>query len=273
MVKIGIAKTGNITTSIILEHLLDERADREDIEIRVFSSGPKMREKDCREILSRVIEYNPDIIIYITPNASLKHVQRNIEKYLTNKNAVIISDAPSEKIVKKLEELNLGYIIVKGDPMIGARREFLDPIEMAIFNASMLKILSIIGVLRIILEEVDKTIDALKKGSKYLPKMIIDSNTLLSKDYIKNPYAKSLIYSIYETLIKVGEINVTACFVEKDWKKYTYMVSSTHLLLQKLEELAEEIRRMEIYNDDVLRTPHHRDGSVLMKRKLIEKPK
>ncbi len=273
MIKIGIAKTGNIATSIILEHLLDERAEREDIEIRVFSSGPKLREKDCEEVLNSVINYNPDLIIYITPNASLKHILKCVEKYLSNKTSIIISDSPAKKSIKRFEELNLGYIIVEGDVIIGARREFLDPIEMAIYNAAMLKILSITGVLRIVFEEIDKAISSLKSGGKYLPRIIINSNILLEKDYISNPYAKALAYSIYETLTKIGEINMNACFVEKDWIKYTYKVTSTHLLLEHLENAAEKIRMMEIYEDNVLRTPHYKDGKLLLKRKLLEKPK
>ena len=273
MIRVGVAKTGNISTSIVFEHLLDERAEREDLEIRVFSSGPKLREKDCEEILKYVIEYNPDLIVYITPNASLKHVLKCIEKYLKGKNSIVISDKPAKKAIEKFNEYDLGYIIVEGDAMIGARREFLDPIEMAIYNASMLKIFSVIGVLRIVLEEIDKVIDSLKKGEKYLPKIVINSETLLERNYVENPYAKALTYSIYETLIRMGEINVNACFVEKDWKKYTYKVASTHLLVEKLEEIAEEIRRIDIFNDNVLRTPHYKDGRLLFKKRLIEKPK
>jgi len=42
-VKVGVLKMGAIGTAVILEYLLDERADREDIEVRVVTSGAKMQ--------------------------------------------------------------------------------------------------------------------------------------------------------------------------------------------------------------------------------------
>ena len=42
VVKIAIIKMGNIGTSPILDLILDERADREDIDVRTISSGAKM---------------------------------------------------------------------------------------------------------------------------------------------------------------------------------------------------------------------------------------
>ena len=41
-----------------------------------------------------------------------------------------------------------GYIIMKGDAMIGARREFLDPIEMADYNGNLVKVLALTGAFR-----------------------------------------------------------------------------------------------------------------------------
>ena len=50
----------------------------------------------------------------------------------------------------------MGYILVNCDSMIGARRPFLDIIEMSVFNADLLKVLAITGALGVIAEELNK---------------------------------------------------------------------------------------------------------------------
>ena len=48
VVKIGIVKCGNIGISPIIELLLDERADRENIDVQVISSGAKLGPALCK---------------------------------------------------------------------------------------------------------------------------------------------------------------------------------------------------------------------------------
>ncbi len=265
--KIGIAKNGNIATSLVVELMLDERADREDIEVRVFTSGAKMRARDCDDIVNRVLEYNPDLIIYVSPNPSLKHVVNSLKK-LEGRRVIIIGDSPGIKAKETFEELGFGYIFVKGDAMIGARREFLDPIEMVLFNADMLRILAVTGAFRVVYEEIDKAI----KDDSYLPRVIVDSMLAVEHSGIENPYAKVKALACYEIAEKVAELNVKGCFVIKDREKYIATVAGAHEMLRAASILADEIREIEKSADAVLRKPHSRSGDILSKRKLFEKP-
>lgn len=67
VVKIGIVKVGNIGTSVLIDMILDERADREDIDVRTISSGAKMGKNQMDDVLPKIDEYNPDVIIFISP--------------------------------------------------------------------------------------------------------------------------------------------------------------------------------------------------------------
>ena len=67
--RIGIVKLGAIATSLLLDYILDERADREDLEVRTVTSGSKIRESDT-EIAEKIKEFNPDLIIIASPNAT-----------------------------------------------------------------------------------------------------------------------------------------------------------------------------------------------------------
>ncbi len=62
-----------------------------------------------------------------------------------------------------------------GDPLIGARREFLDPTEMAIFNSNVIKVLAVTGICSIMLREIDRVISELKHDrTPTLPKLVLD---------------------------------------------------------------------------------------------------
>jgi methylenetetrahydromethanopterin dehydrogenase len=268
--KIGVIKTGNIASSLVLELLLDERADRKDIDLWVVSSGAKMGPKEAENAVSKILDSMPDFILYSTPNPSAPGPLKVIEK-LSGKMAIVIGDAPGIKIKDELEKKGLGYIFIKGDSMIGARREFLDPIEMAIFNAEMLKVLSVTGAFRVLQEEIDKSIDAMKGGKKYLPSVIVDSKTAIERSGIKNPYAKAKAMAAYEMAEKVGELNVEGCFSIKEPTKYIQVVASAHELLRAASILVDEVREIEKTKDEVLRKPHSKEGILLKKRKLFEK--
>jgi methylenetetrahydromethanopterin dehydrogenase len=269
--RIGVVKTGNIASSLVLELLLDERADRKDIEVRVATSGAKMGPEDAEEAVKRILKPKPDLILYSTPNPSAPGPLGVIER-LSGERAIVIGDAPGIKIKDRLEEEGLGYIFLKGDSMIGARREFLDPIEMAIFNAEMLKVLSVTGAFRVLQEEIDKSIDAIKEKQDYLPRVIVDSKNAVERSGIKNPYAKAKAMAAYEMVEKVGELNVKGCFIVKDPEEYIPIVASAHELLRAASILVDEVREMEKEEDEVLRKPHSTEGELLKKRKLSEKP-
>ena len=57
VVKIGIIKSGNIASSPVLELLLDERADRPNIDVRIISSGAKMSPEQTEEVVPKIKDY------------------------------------------------------------------------------------------------------------------------------------------------------------------------------------------------------------------------
>ncbi len=273
-VKIVVFKCGNIATSPLFELLLDELADRQDIRIRTVTTGSKMSVEDVEEALPRIFEFNPDLLVSISPNPSISGPAKVREKFSSSDvPSVVISDAPGKRIKTELEEQGLGYIIIMGDPLIGARREFLDPIEMAIFNSNIIKVLAITGVYRIVHQEIDKLIHAIKMGfTPALPKLIIDANTIRDRSDFENPYAKAKALAAYELAEKIAEINLQACFIEKESEKYIPLVASAHEIAQIAAKLAEEAREIEKYNDTLVRKPHSKNGKLKTKTKLMLRP-
>jgi len=274
-IRVGVFKCGNIASSPLFELLLDELADRKDIKTRTVTTGSKMNVEDVEEALPKIFEFDPDLLVFISPNPSISG-PANVRDKLSNSGvpSVVISDAPGKRIKNELEKQGLGYIIVMGDPLIGARREFLDPIEMAIFNSNIIKILAITGVYRIIHQEIDKLIHAIKTGSSLvLPRLIIDVNDIRDRSDFNNPYAKAKAIAAYELAEKIAEINIQACFVEKESDKYIPLVACSHEIAQIAAKLAEEAREIEKYSDTLVRKPHSKAGEMKIKTKLMLQPK
>ena len=272
MVRIGFLKLGCIATSPMIELLLDERAEREDMEVRVLSSGANMGSKQARDVANSILALKPDLVFVISPNASTKGPTSAREALAeAGVPVVVVSDGPS----KLLEELEgMGGIIVEADSMIGARREFLDPIEMAIFNGDTIKVLAVTGVFTVVYETVDGLIEQLKAGEKpELPLLNVTRKKAIKAAGFTNPYAEAKAAAAYEMAKRVANLTTTACFREKDWEVYTALCAAAHELMRSAAALADEAREIEKYGDNVLRKPHYKDGSILKKRKLIEKPK
>jgi methylenetetrahydromethanopterin dehydrogenase len=273
-VKIGVFKCGNIGAAPLFELLLDELAEREDITVRTLTTGSKMGVEDIEEALPKIFEFNPDLIVFISPNPSIPGPAKARE-ILSNKGvpSVVISDGVAKRIKNKLEEQGLGYMIIMGDPMIGARREFLDPIEMAIFNSNIIKVLAITGVYRMLHQEIDRLITALKEGSTFtLPRFVVDTDSIRDNSDFQNPYAKAKAMAAYEMTKRVAEIDQRACFVEKEKEKYVPLVACAHELAQAAARLAEEAREIEKYADTLVRKPHSKRGKPLTKTKLMLSP-
>ncbi len=272
MVKVGVFKMGAIGTAVLLEYLLDERADREDLDVRVITTGAKMRESEA-EVARKLRDFDPDLVLIVSPNASLPapKIAREIFK---DRPTIVISDAPAKKIKDELEREGFGYILVTADSMIGARREFLDPTEMALYNSYIINVLANTGAFRLVQEELDKVIEQIKKGEKpELPRIIITAQKAVEAGKFSNPYAKAKAMASYFIAEKVADITVKACFVERDPEKYIPLVCSAHEMMKMASKLAEEAREIEKSNDTVFRNPHARDGRVLSKIRLMEKPK
>jgi methylenetetrahydromethanopterin dehydrogenase len=272
--KVGVFRCGNIGSSPLFELLLDELADRQDLKTRTVTTGAKMGVEDVEEALPKLFEFDPDLIVFISPNPSIPGPTKVREKLSgCGVPSISISDAPAKRIKADLEKQGLGYIIVTGDPLIGARREFLDPVEMAVFNSNVIKILAITGVYRMIHQEIDKLIHAIKNGSTpILPKLIIDVNTLRDNSDFKNPYARAKAMAAYELAEKIAEVNLQACFVEKESDKYIPLVASAHEIAQIAARLAEEAREIEKCGDTLKRKPHSKDGKIKVKTNLMLPP-
>ncbi|OYT34826.1 methylenetetrahydromethanopterin dehydrogenase [Archaeoglobales archaeon ex4484_92] len=271
VVKVGVLKMGAIGTALLLEYLLDERADREDIEVRVVTSGAKMQPDEAK-VAEKLKEFNPDLIIVISPNAALPGPKAAREAF-EGKPVIVISDAPAKKAKDEFKEKGFGYILINADSMIGARREFLDPTEMALFNADVVKVLAATGAFRLVQEAVDNVIDQLKAGQKPdLPQIIVTAERAVEAGKFSNPYAKAKAMAAFYIAEKVADIDVKGCFIEKDPQKYIPLVTSAHEMMRIAAMLADEAREIEKGNDTVYRTPHGRDGKVLSKVELMVKP-
>lgn len=273
-VKIGVVKCGNIGTAPLFELLLDELADREDITTKTVTTGAKMLAEGVENALTKMFDFNPDLSVFISPNPAVQGPRRARE-ILSEKNVpcIFISDAPGKRLREEFEKLGFGYIIVMGDPLIGARKEFLDPTEMAIFNSNIIKVLAITGVYKIILQEVDKVIHELKENIvPRLPRLIIDVEDIRDKSDFKNPYAKAKAMAAYELTKKIAEINTKACFIEREREKYIPLVACAHEIAQIAAKLAEEAREIEKYSDILTRRPHSKSGKPKIKERLMEKP-
>ena len=272
--KIGIFKCGNIGTSPLLELLIDELADRKDIKVRTVTTGSKMALEDVEEALPKLLEFNPDLFVVISPNTALPGPAKARETFSSSgKLGIVITDSPGKRVKMDLEKQGLGYIIITGDPLIGARKEFLDPTEMAVFNSNVCKVLAITGVYRIVQTEIDKVIYALEAGqAAALPKLVIDITVIRDNSVLSNPYARAKAMAAYGLAEKVAEINALACFVEKEREKYIPLVTSAHEIAQSAAKLAEEAREIEKYNDSVMRKPHAKSGRTKAKTKLMLEP-
>jgi len=255
--RVGIVKLGAIGTAVLLEYCLDEIARREDIETFVISSGSKIRPEILEEIKEEF-----DLLIVTCPNAGRI---LNSEKLQFKSKTIIVTDSADKKW---LESLKCGYIVVKADAMIGARREFLDPTEMVIFNSDILKVLAGTGVIRLVQFEINKAL----KERDYVPRIIVDCEKAIEYAYFSNPYAKAKAMAGFLIAEKVSEITVKACFFEKDAEKFITLCATAHEMMRIASQLVDQAREIEKYNDTLVRTPHAKDGSILRKFKLLEKP-
>jgi len=275
VVRIGILKIGCIGASPLIDYILDERAEREDIEVRVVGTGSKMNPEQSIEAAEKLKEYKPNFAAVISPNASLpgpKAAREALAKAAIP--TVVISDGPARRIVKDLEASGFGYIILEADAMIGARREFLDLNEVAFYNGDVMKVLAVTGTLAALVNALDSLVDMVKKGEKLgLPNLFVDQEKALAASGLNNPYARAKALAAHEIARQVAAATAEGCFVVKDWEKYTPMVASAHEMMRHAARLADEAREMEKGGDTLVRRPHARDGRMLFKSRLLEKPR
>jgi len=274
VMKVGVLKIGCIGTLPLLEVMLDERAERSDIDVRVMGSGAKLGSEQCREVVDLMIKQNPDIVILIGP-AQTAPGPSHARKMLVEAGlpTIVISDAPAKKLVDEMEKSGLGYIIVEADSMIGARREFLDPTEMSIYNSDIIRVLAATGTFNLIVEAIDEAIESIKKDeSLKLPRLIINGVEAVEAAGFSNPYAKAKALAAYEMARQVSRLTTKACFKIQDPALYILMAAAAHEIMRMAAKLADEAREIEKSQDEVLRKPHFKDGKIGIKKRLMEKP-
>lgn len=271
MIKVGVVKVGNIGVSTVIDLILDERADRDGFHIRTISTGSKMGQNEVNDIIRRVKKIDVDLLLFISPSPGARQIRHAIDEISKlDLPLIIVGDKPGENAIPFMKERNLGYILVRADAMIGARREFLDSTEMAVFNSYVLNVLSITGVIRLLHEEIDKVLDCVTNDEPIVfPEIIVTAQKAVSYARFSNPYAEAKAIAAYQIASQVSEMDVTACFRVSDPKEYIPLVVAAHEMMKSAAILAEEARELEKSNDTVTRTPHKRDGSVVFKSKLL----
>jgi methylenetetrahydromethanopterin dehydrogenase len=272
-VRVGIVKLGNLGTSRYIDLILDERADR-DVYVRAVGTGAKLGEPEADEAVKEILAFKPQFVVVISPNATIPGPTKAREALkAAGIPTIVISDVPVMKIKDDLKTKGFGYFIVKADSMIGARRQFLDPTEMVLFNANMTKVLTETGVVRLIQKEMDRVIAEIAAGqAPVLPQIVVGADKCVPEMGFKNPYAKAKAFAAYAMAEKVGDLDLLGCFMQKEMDQYIITVASAHELLAAAARLCDEARELEKGMDSVLRTPHAADGKILMKTTLVSKP-
>ncbi|MHA1912923.1 MAG: F420-dependent methylenetetrahydromethanopterin dehydrogenase [Promethearchaeota archaeon] len=272
VLKIGILKNGTIGSSLLLAFLMDERAESTRINVFEVTSGAKMHPPEmCTKTMEELLGWGPELIIMSSPNAALPGPKATREM-AGSIPTIVISDSPAKKAVEEIKEKNMGYILVNCDSMIGARRPFLDPTEMSIFNADLLKVLAITGALQVIAEELNKVIMGMLDGnSPLLPQIIIDAGKAVDTAKFSNPYARAKAIAAFELAASVSKVTGKACFQLKERSDYIPLLAASHEMMRTAAMLCDEAREIEKSNDTVIRRPHHAKQHILSKIGLDEK--
>jgi methylenetetrahydromethanopterin dehydrogenase len=276
VVKVGVAKLGNIASGVMAELLLDERADREDMQTFMATSGTKLQPEDIDRVVSNMKAWQPDFAIVVSPNGVLPGPTGAREELAKAGIPCIIitDDVTTKKEWEGIKTSSFGYIIMKADSMIGARREFLDPVEMADFNGNLVKVLAMTGAFRKLQVAVDKVIDQVKAGKKgaelELPKIVMTTDKAVDGEFT-NPYALAKARAAHEIAMAVAGQNVKGCFMTKEWEKYIPIVASAHEMMKVAALLCDEAREIEKAGDSVRRQAHKKDGVLVAKNKLVAK--
>lgn len=275
MAKIGFIKLGNLGMSQVIDLVQDEIAAREGISVRVFGTGPKMGKTEAAET-EAFKDWDADFYVMISPNSSAPGPTAARELY-KDVPCIVISDGPTKKDDRQaLEDAGFGYIIMTVDPLIGAKTEFLDAVEMASFNSDAMKVLSTCGVVRMIQEELDAVaaqVDEGKSGKDLeLPHILAKPEKCIERAGFNNPYAKAKALAALHMADKVAQINFPACFMMKEIEQVTLTTATGHEMMRAAAQLAIDAREIEKANDSVFRQPHSKKGVQMTKTALYEKP-
>ena len=273
MVTVTFVRVGYIATSTLIDALLDERAARNEIKIRIISSGVKMDEAEAEEVAKIAAGVESDLYVLVSPNAGLagpKKLREVLKE--TGKPMIVVSDEPSRKAAQKLPAEGIGYMVIYGDPMISAKSAFLDPVEMSIFNADAIKVLAVTGAWRLVHTAIDKVIDQLKAGeTPELPELVINKTRALQHSDLQNPYAYAKAMAAHEAARQVAKLSTEGVFKTEDRNKAIPILAAAHELMRHAAELADEAREIEKANDSVVRIAHFKKGDRRKKTELFGK--
>ena len=272
VLKIGILKNGTIGSSLLLAFLMDERAESTRINVYEITSGAKMHPPEmCTKTMEDLLKWGPELIIMSSPNAALPGPKATREMAGAIP-TIVISDAPAKKAVDEIKEKNMGYILVNCDSMIGARRPYLDPVEMSIFNSDLLKVLAITGALQVIADELNKVIIGMLEGrTPNLPQIIVDSTVATNVAKFSNPYARAKAIAAFELAASVSKLTGKACFQLRERSDYIPLLAAAHEMMRTAAKMCDEAREIEKSNDTVIRRPHHAKQQFLTKVGLYDK--
>ena len=271
MFKIGFVKLGNIATSTAIDLSLDEIAERTDIEFKIISFGPKMTEKEGRAA-EELKSWQPQMVVISSPNAATAGPTAAREMFRGTP-TIVISDGPSKKEAREaLSAEGFGYIILPMDPLIGAKREFLDPAEMALFNSDALRVLAACGAIRLVQEELDVAVASIISGQAKLPAILATPEKCVERMHFSSPYARAKAIGALYIAQTVASIDAAACFRLKELEAIALTAAAGHEVMRAAARLADEAREMEKANDTVSRHPHARTGELMQKVGLLDKP-
>ncbi len=118
VVKSRHSKTWQYCAGVMAELLLDERADREDMQTFMATSGTKLQPEDIDRVVTNMKAWGPDFCVVVSPNGILPGPTGCREELAkAGIPVVVITDDITTK-KEKFEELKastFGYIIMKGD--------------------------------------------------------------------------------------------------------------------------------------------------------------
>ncbi len=273
MVKVTFVKIGYIATTTLVDALLDERSGRKDLQMRVVSSSVSMEEDASVEVAKMAAGIPSDLYVVVSPNAAMPGPTKARETLrATGKPIIVISDDPSRKSLKENPVEGIGYIVVSNDPMIGAKQSFLDPVEMALFNADAIRVLAVTGSFRIVQQELDKVVEQINRGEKpVLPQVVIEKESALAAAQITNPYAQGKAMAAFESSRRVAALSTEGTFKIEEPERYLPVLAAAHELLRQAAKTADEAREMEKANDTVARLSHFSKGETRKKVKLGDK--